>query len=156
MSELLDKVRSYIEPLVNDHGLLLDKFSFEKRGKEHYLVVYVEKEDDVTTLDEVCEISNLISEKLDEINLIEENYVLDVSTSGAEKPITNFEKFDKYIGKYIFVKLRNPVDGLNDYTGYLEEVNGENIKMSYKVKTRTKFVEIQISNITKANLAIKF
>ena len=156
MSEFLDRVKSYIEPIVNENGLLLDKFSYEKRGKDYYLVIYVEKEDDVTTLDEVCKVSDLISKKLDEIDLIQDNYVLDVSTSGAEKPITDFDKFDKYIGKYIFVKLRNPVEGLNDYTGYLEEVNDTSIKMSYKVKTRTKFVEIEKSNITKANLAIKF
>ena len=156
MSELLDKVRSYIEPLVVQQGMLLDKFEYQKRGREYYLVIYVEKEEDVTTLDDVCEISDIISKKLDEINLIEDNYVLDVSTSGAEKPIKDFSKFSKYLGKYIFVKLRNPVEGKNDYTGDLEEVTDSTITLSYKIKTRRKLVTIQIENITKANLAIKF
>lgn len=156
MSELLEKVKSYIEPLVNQRGLYLDKFSYEKRGKDYYLVIYVEKEDDVITLDEVCEVSEIISNKLDEIDLISDNYILDVSTSGAEKPIKDFSKFDKYIGKYITVKLRNPVEGNNSYTGTLEEVSEDKIKMSYKVKTRTKFVELLKENITKANLAVKF
>ena len=155
-NELLEKVKSYIEPLVQEQGLVLDKFAYEKRGKDYYLVIYVEKEDEIATLDDVCKVSEIISNKLDEIDLIPDNYVLDVSTSGAEKPITDFSKFPKYVGKYIFVKLRNPVEGENDYTGTLEEVNETSIKMSYKIKTRTKFVEIQISNITKANLAIKF
>ena len=70
MSELLDKVRSHIEPIVTGQGLLLDKFEYQKRGREYYLVIYVEKEDDVTTLDEVCAVSDLISKKLDEIDLI--------------------------------------------------------------------------------------
>ena len=61
MSELLDKVRSHIEPIVTEQGLLLDKFEYQKRGREYYLVIYVEKEDDVTTLDEVCAVSDLIS-----------------------------------------------------------------------------------------------
>ena len=156
MSELLEKVKSYIEPLVNQRGLYLDKFSYEKRGKDYYLVIYVEKEDDVITLDEVCEVSEIISNKLDEIDLINDNYILDVSTSGAEKPIKDFSKFDKYIGKYITVKLRNPVEGNNSYTGTLEEASEDKIKMSYKVKTRTKFVELLKENITKANLAVKF
>ena len=156
MSELLDKVRSHIEPIVTEQGLLLDKFEYQKRGREFYLVIYVEKEDDVITLDEVCAVSDLISKKLDEIDLITDNYVLDVSTSGAEKPIKDFSKFNKYVGKYIYVKLRNPVEGLNDYTGTLEEANEEEIKLSYKVKTRTKYVTIEVANITKANLAIKF
>lgn len=156
MSELLERVKSYIEPIVHEQGMILDKFSYEKRGRDYYLVIYVEKEDDVTTLEEVCLVSDLISKKLDEIDLIEDNYVLDVSTSGAEKPIKDFSKFNKYVGKYIFVKLRNPVEGLNDYTGTLEEADENVIKLSYRVKTRTKFVTIEVSNITKANLAIKF
>ena len=156
MSELLDKVRSHIEPIVTEQGLLLDKFEYQKRGREFYLVIYVEKEDDVITLDEVCAVSDLNSKKLDEIELITDNYVLDVSTSGAEKPIKDFSKFNKYVGKYIYVKLRNPVEGLNDYTGTLEEASEEEIKLSYKVKTRTKYVTIEVANITKANLAIKF
>ena len=156
MSELLEKVKSYIEPLVNQRGLYLDKFSYEKRGKDYYLVIYVEKEDDVITLDEICEVSEIISNKLDEIDLINDNYILDVSTSRAERPIKDFSKFDKYIGKYITVKLKNPAEGNNSYTGTLEEASEEKIKMSYKVKTRTKYVEILKSNITKANLAVKF
>jgi ribosome maturation factor RimP len=154
--ELLQKVRSYIEPVVKESGLLLDRFDFERRGRENYLVVYIEKEDDIANLDDVVRVSDLISAKLDEIDLISENYVLDVSTSGAEKPITDFSTFPKYVGKYIFVKLRNPIDGLNDYTGDLIDANESSITLQYRVKTRTKKVEIPVSNITKANLAVKF
>lgn len=156
MKELLEKVRPYIESLVNENHLILDRFDFERRGKEWYLVVYVEKETDTVTLDEVCLISDLISKKLDEIDLIPQNYILDVSTSGAEKPIKDLRQLEKYIGKYIAVKLKNPVEGLNAYTGTLEHADESMIRMSYKVKTRTRYVDIEIQNITKANLAIKF
>ena len=70
MSELLEKVKSYIEPLVKEQGMILDKFSYEKRGKDFYLVIYVEKEDEIATLDDVCKVSDLISVKLDELDII--------------------------------------------------------------------------------------
>ena len=104
MSELLlDKIREILEPIINDQGLLLDNLKYVKKGREYYLEIYVEKEDDVTTLDEVCAVSDLLSKKLDEVDLIQDNYVLDVSTSGAEKPIKDFSLFPKYVGKYVFV-----------------------------------------------------
>ena len=157
MSELLlDKIREILEPIINDQGLLLDNLKYVKKGREYYLEIYVEKEDDVTTLDEVCAVSDLLSKKLDEVDLIQDNYVLDVSTSGAEKPIKDFSMFPKYVGKYVFVKLRNPVNGKNDYTGTIESATSEKIVLSYKEKTRTKTVELQIDNITRSNLAIKF
>ena len=62
MSELLlDKIREILEPIINDQGLLLDNLKYVKKGREYYLEIYVEKEDDVTTLDEVCAVSDLLS-----------------------------------------------------------------------------------------------
>lgn len=61
MKELLEKVRPYVESLVNENQLILDRFDFERRGGEWYLVVYVEKEEGTATLDEVCLISDRIS-----------------------------------------------------------------------------------------------
>ena len=120
------------------------------------MTIYVEKEDEITTLDDVCQVSELISAKLDEVDLIQDNYILDVSTSGAEKPITDFTKFDNYIGKYMYVKFKNGYQGKNDITGTLEKVENEELIISYKEKTRTKIINVQISNISKANLAVKF
>lgn len=153
---LLEQVKKAIEPVINEQGLILDRLNYVKKGRDFYLEVYVEKEDDVATLDDVCQVSEKISEKLDEVDLISENYILDVSTSGAEKPITDFSKFSKYVGKYIFVKIKNPILGFNDFTGTLESADEEKIVLSYREKTRVKTVEIQIDNITRSNLAIKF
>ena len=153
---LLEQVKKAIEPVINEQGLILDRLNYVKKGRDFYLEVYVEKEDDVTTLDDVCQVSEKISEKLDEVDLISENYILDVSTSGAEKPITDFSKFSNYVGKYIFVKIKNPILGFNDFTGTLESADEEKIVLSYREKTRVKTVEIQIDNITRSNLAIKF
>ena len=54
------------------------------------------------------------------------------------------------------VKIINPIDGLNTYVGTLLEANEEKIVLSYRVKTRTKQVEILISNINKARLSVEF
>ena len=148
MTELENQILNILEPVANAQGLLIEKLEYSKKGRDYYLTIYVEKEDEITTLDDVCQVSELISAKLDEVDLIQDNYILDVSTSGAEKPITDFTKFDNYIGKYMYVKFKN---------GYqLEKVENEELIISYKEKTRTKIINVQISNISKANLAVKF
>ena len=156
MSELELKLKEILDPVAASSGLFIEKLQYAKKGKEYYLTIYVEKEDDTTSLEEVCHISELFSTRLDEIDMIQENYILDVSTSGAEKEITDFSKFSKYIGKYMYVKFKNSFSGLNDVTGTLEEVKDDMLVISYRVKTRTKTVSFEISNIAKANLAIKF
>ena len=156
MSELELKLKEILDPIADSNGLFIEKLQYAKKGKEYYLTIYVEKEDDTTTLEEVCHISELFSTRLDEIDMIQENYILDVSTSGAEKEITDFSKFSKYIGKYMYVKFKNSFSGLNDVTGTLEEVKDDMLVISYRIKTRTKTISFEISNIAKANLAIKF
>jgi ribosome maturation factor RimP len=156
MTELENQILNIVEPIANGVGLIIEKLEYSKKGRDYYLTIYVEKEDEVTTLDDVCQVSELIGAKLDEVDLIKENYILDISTSGAEKPITDFTKFEKYVGKYMFVKFKNGYQGKNHITGTLEKVENEELIISYRDKTRTKVINVQISNISKANLAVKF
>lgn len=158
MSEIDEKLRQVLEPVALSKGLIIDKLQYAKKGKDFYLTVYVEKEDDlsVTSLDEVISVSELMSAKLDEVDMIQEEYILDVSTSGAEREIKNFDRLPRYIGQYIYVKFKNPFSGLNDITGTLEKVEGDVATISYRIKTRTKEISFEIANIAKAHLAIKF
>ena len=156
MTELENQILNILEPIANGAGLLIEKLEYSKKGRDFYLTIYVEKEDEVTTLDDVCQVSELFGAKLDEVDLVKDNYILDVSTSGAEKPITDFSKFSKYIGKYMFIKFKNGYQGRNDITGTLENVENDELIISYRDKTRTKVINVQISNISKANLAVKF
>ena len=156
MTELENQILNILKEVAKTKDLFIEKLEYSKKGRDYYLTIYVEKEDEVTTLDDVCQVSELFGAKLDEVDLIQDNYILDVSTSGAEKPITDFSKFDKYIGKYMFVKFKNGYQGRNDITGTLEKIENDELIISYKDKTRTKIINVQISNISKANLAVKF
>lgn len=156
MTELENQILNILKPVADSQGLLIEKLEYNKKGRDFYLTIYVEKEDEVTTLDDVCSVSELFGLKLDEVDLIKENYILDVSTSGAEKPITDFTKFSKYVGKYMYVKFKDGYQGRNDITGTLEKVENDELIISYREKTRTRIINVQISNISKANLAVKF
>ena len=156
MSQLLDELRLVLEPIVVKHGLVIDQLDYKRKGKEYFLELYVEKDDlSSVDLDAIVNLSDEVSLKLDEVDLIKENYTLDVSTSGAEKPIKDFAKFPSLIGKYMCVRVDRAIQGENIIYGTLEEAYEDKIVLSYKVKTRTKKVEIEINNITKANLAVQ-
>ena len=136
--------------------MLIDELHYRRRGKDNVLEVYVEREDlSAIDLDEIVALSEKLSEKLDELNVISDNYCLDVSTSGAEKPIRDFKKFPSLIGKYMEIRLNHPLQGQNVFVGILEEANEEKILLSYRVKTRTLKAEIDIANISKAKLTVK-
>ena len=106
-------------------------------------------------MDAIVELSHRLNEYLDEIDPIEGEYTLDISSLGAEKPL-KVDELDKYIDRFVNVHLINPIDGENIYEGNLVTVSEQNITLSYRQKTRTKTVDITKSNISKIRLAIKF
>lgn len=122
--------------------------------KEKYLSIVVDRVEEID-MDAIVEVSNVLNAYIDELDPISTNYTLDICSLGAEKPL-KIDQLDKYVSRYIHVHLTNPIEGENIYEGTLESLTEEEIKLSYKVKTRTKTVDITKSNISKIRLAIKF
>ena len=106
-------------------------------------------------MDAIVEVTHILNDLLDEVDPIEGEYTLDVSSLGAEKPL-KIEKLGDYVNSYVNVHLVNPINGENIYEGELVSVSEETIELSYRQKTRIKTVDIQKSNISKIRLAIKF
>ena len=152
---LESSIKNLIEKPLKALGYSEIDVKFVREFGTNYLRVMLDKDDEVISLDQIMEANDVISPILDEADLIKSNYVLDVTTFGAEKPI-EVSKLEKYVGKYVNVHLTNPYKGLNIIEGTLENVNGELVTISYKEKTRLIKCEIVRNTIDKARLAIKF
>ena len=148
-------VKNLIEKPVKALGYSEVDVKFVREFGTNYLRVMVDKEDEVIDLDQIMLVNDVVSPLLDEADLIKTNYVLDVTTFGAEKQI-DVTKLEKYAGKYVNIHLSHPYKGLNIIEGTLESVTNDLIVISYKEKTRVKKCEIVRNTIDKARLAIKF
>ncbi|MBR4377950.1 MAG: ribosome maturation factor RimP [Bacilli bacterium] len=148
-------VKNLIEKPIKALGYTEVDVKFVREFGTNYLRVMVDKDDEAIDLDQIVKVNDVISPILDEADLIESNYVLDVTTFGAEKPI-DVAKLEKYVGKYINIHLTHPYKGLNIIEGTLESVDNDKIVISYKEKTRLVKCEIVRNVVDKARLAIKF
>ena len=148
-------VKNLIEKPIKALGYTEVEVKYVKEFGTQYLRVMVDKDDEVIDLDEIVKVNDIVSPILDEADLIKTNYVLDVTTFGAEKPI-DVAKLEKYVGRYINIHLTHPYKGLNIIEGTLESVDNDFIVISYKEKTRLIKCEIVKNTIDKARLAIKF
>ncbi len=156
LTALEEQLSKELIDVIQKHNMEIDELRYLKKGKEYILQIYVERSDlSSIDLDEIVSLSEDLSTRLDEINLIQDNYCLDVSTSGAEKTIKDLSKLPLLIGKYMEIKLINPIKGLNSYIGTLTSADEEKITLEYRQKTRKMNVEINVSNINKAKLTVK-
>ena len=75
--DIANEVKKLIEPILNENNYILDEVEYVLEGKIPYLRVYIDK-DGYITIDDCVKVSNLINPLLDEKDLIEDNYMLDV------------------------------------------------------------------------------
>lgn len=148
------QIKQLIEPTINKLGYSLESISLKREKRDLFLQIVVDRFDPIS-LDDIVAISNEISPILDENDPIKDNYFLDVTSLGAEKPI-KLEHLDKYINKYVNLHVINPIKGENYLEGNIDSVNDDTLILSYKIKTRLVRVEIPRKDIDKARLAIKF
>ena len=111
--------------------------------------------DSPISLDDIVAISNIINPILDESDPIKSPYTLDVSSLGAEKPLS-LDKLEKYVGNYVNFHLSHPYKGLNTLEGTLLEANENEVTLGIKNKTRVQKVILKRDTIDKARLAIEF
>ena len=135
-------------------GYINVSVSFTKEKGTYFLRVLVDKDEPIS-LDDIIAINDKISPLLDEADLIKDEYMLDVSSYGAEKKI-DVNSLEKYVGRYINIHLTNPYKGENYLEGDLVSVTKDEITLSYRIKTRKVDAIVDRKTIDKARLAIKF
>ena len=150
----LNKVRILLEPIINEMGYEIYSLSVKRELGNTILDLVVDRVEPID-MDAITEVTNKVNEVLDETDPIEEEYMLSISSLGAEKPL-KVEELHKYVNSYINLHLKNPINGENIYEGEIVNVNEDNLTLSYKIKTRTKSIEVRFDNIYKVRLAIKF
>lgn len=74
-----EKVKKLIEGPVGELGVSIDSVTLEKESGALFLRIVIDR-DEVIDVDTCVEVTNIINPLLDEANLIEEAYMLDVST----------------------------------------------------------------------------
>lgn len=75
--DIVKEVKDLITNDVEKAGFKIDNITYEKEGNIYFLRVVIDK-DGIITLDDCVEASNIINPLLDEKDMIEDNYILDV------------------------------------------------------------------------------
>lgn len=142
MAKIEDKVESLIENKIQELGYNLYDVEYVKEGKDYFLRVYIDKDNGIT-LDDCENVSNNITEILDNADYIKEQYFLEVSSPGVERVLKKDKHLKSNIGTNIQVKLFKPFNGQKQYEGILKDFDNNIIK----IETASEILEIERQNI---------
>ncbi|MEK3994513.1 ribosome maturation factor RimP [Psychrobacillus sp. FSL K6-2365] len=157
MSNITSKIEELVSPILQELNLDLVDIEYVKEGRDWFLRIYIDTPTGGIDIEQCAQVSEKLSEKLDVEDPISENYFLEVSSPGAERPLKKDADFTKAIGKYVYIKTYEPVNGAKEFEGTLLSYSiDEGALIEVRVKTRRVKIQIEKEKIALARLAIDF
>ncbi len=158
LSKVTDIVRSAVEPIIAERNDEFVDIEYVKEKGQNYLRIYVDKEPNGIDIDEIADLSELVSEKLDTLDPdpFPDPYILELSSPGAERPIKTENDWEKAQGEYVHLGLYQKIDGKKMYEGTLKSYNDDEVELEVKIKTRRKTVVVPRKLIANIRFAIEF
>lgn len=133
-----------LEPMILGADALIEDLSVTAAGKRRLVTVLVDHPSRFLTLDEVTVLSRLISERLDQIELMgDAPFTLEVSSPGVDRPLTKDWQWKKNTGRLVKIVRSDGQVTSGRITGYEANpiVDG---------------VEITLDSIKRATIEIEF
>ncbi|MFF7362551.1 ribosome maturation factor RimP [Streptomyces sp. NPDC008125] len=152
-----ERLRGLLEPLVAAVQLDLEEIEVSRAGRRRVLRIVVDSDDGVE-LDTCAELSRSLSEKLDETDAMgEDEYVLEVSSPGADRPLTEHRHYVRATGRLVKFKLTAEA-GADELVARVLEVDDEGLDLEVPgVKGRKPTSRrIAFAEIDKARVEIEF
>jgi len=152
MSEtVLKEIEQLIEPVLADMGIELVDVDFSSEQSRRILRIYADRPTGIN-LDDCAMVSREIANLLDVKDLLQNRYVLEVSSPGLNRPLKKEKDFLRAIGQKIKVKTAIPLKGSRNFVGVLQSFESGTLQL----KLDDIVVLIPEQDVKKANLVFNF
>ena len=74
-----DKVKEVIEGVLKEKKIRIDSIKYEKEGNNYFLRIVVDRDKSID-VDTIVEITKIINPILDDMDIIKDRYILDISS----------------------------------------------------------------------------
>jgi ribosome maturation factor RimP len=132
MSDLIAKtaidrrLADIVGPVIEGMGFELVRIRL-MGGKTRTLQIMADKADGGIDVDDCGQISTAVSLVLDVEDPVEDNYILEVSSPGIDRPLTRLKDFDIWQGWEARIETTELIDGRRRFKGTLAGVEGDEV-----------------------------
>lgn len=120
------RMAEIIIPVIEDMGFELVRVRLMS-GKETILQVMADKPEGGIEVDDLGQISQALSAVLDVEDPIVEEYSLEVSSPGIDRPLTRLKDFDMFEGYEAKIETEELIDGRRRFKGELAGIEGDEV-----------------------------
>lgn len=149
---LNESVQKLIEEIIEGTELFLVDVRSGK-GKTTKITVLLDSDEGIS-IDQCAKISRELLQNLEEMEVIDSPFTLEVSSPGLDEPLKSIRQYNKNLNRQLSVTL---IDG-GQKKGRLIEVKDESIILGIQEKKKKEelIIEIAFSEIKKSNIIVSF
>ena len=96
-------------------------------GKRKTLQVMAERPDGSMTVEDCADLSRALGEFLDREEVVEGDFLLEVSSPGIDRPLTRLADFARWAGHEAKLELAVPIEGRKRFRGLLAGLDGSEV-----------------------------
>ena len=151
--DLTEQIKELAASKLAPSQFIVDVIVSSKKGPKKVLVIV--DGDQGFSIDDCAELSRHLSKTLDDTGLIDDNYLLEVSTPGLDHPLKLKRQYVKNIGRGLKLKLQDKI-----IEGKLAEVLDDKVVLHQETgagkKKELKTLDVSFSDIEKAFVLVSF
>ena len=121
-----NRTEELLAPIAEENGVEIYDVEYLKEGSDWYLRAYIDKPEGVNIQD--CEnVSRALSDKLDEVDFIDDAHILEVSSPGLGRTLKKDKHLEKSLGEEVELRLYKPRDKQKEFTGILKSFDADSV-----------------------------
>jgi len=118
---LLDELTRLATRVAGELGVELVELSLRGPSRRRVLRVDIDRAGPRSVdLDDCKRVSDLLGVQIEESDVLQDSYVLEVSSPGVDRPIRTLDDIRRNTGRRIVVTTREPLDGRRSFRGRLD------------------------------------
>ena len=147
---IIEELRVIIQDYLKAKTLDLVDLIYRYEGQDLVLMILVDKLEGGITLKECAYLNSEISWLLDEKDILQARYTLEVSSPGLDRPLKTKSDFLRCMNRRARFYFNEPVNGKTELEGIIGNVEGDSVYIDVSGEA----LEVSISNIAKAKQVI--
>jgi ribosome maturation factor RimP len=143
------RMAEIITPVIEDLGYELVRVRL-MTGKNTILQIMADKPEGGIEVDDCAKISTAVGATLDVENPIVEEYALEVSSPGIDRPLTRLKDFENFEGYEVKIETTELIDGRRRFKGQLAGIDGNDVLINVEEGT----IGLQFNWLSDAKLVL--
>lgn len=147
------RLAAIVQPAVEAAGFELVRVRL-MAGKTRILQIMADRPEGGIEIDELGQITTLVSASLDVEDPLEDAYVLEVSSPGIDRPLTRLKDFEVWSGHEARVETTELIDGRRRFKGLLQGTEGDEVLIEIEDKGEPVTIGLKFEWLSDAKLVL--